>query len=78
MNIVGRKEHVDAKARPIRTTKKRAKCIRHTLPYKYYTNWITEEMILDTTKMLNVFPNKEDIDKDLSTDVITLGILRID
>lgn len=35
-------------------------------------------MILDTTKMLNVFPNKEDIDKDLSTDVITLGILRID
>ena len=39
---------------------------------------MTKEMILGVTKMLNVFPSKEDIDKNINPDAIFLGISRLD
>ena len=78
LNTVGREDHVGAIERSIRTIKERARCICYKLPYKAYTKLMTEEMIIEVTKMLNAFPNKEGISSDLSPNAIVLGTPKLD
>ena len=73
LNITGREDHVSAIERSIRSIKEISRCICYEFPYKSYTKLMTENLMLGVTKMVNAFPNKEDISLDLRPDAIVLG-----
>ena len=76
--IVGRKDYLGAIWRSIRTLKERTSYTCHTLPNNIYTKLMIQKMVMRVPNMLNMFPNKDGIDQDLSPDAILLGTPNID
>jgi hypothetical protein len=71
--IYGKNEHVHIIERSNRVVKERARCMCHSVPFKYYTKLMIQGLIASVTKWLNAFPSKNGVSLTMSPSNIIEG-----
>ncbi len=66
MDTVPADEHVGEVERSIRTTKERARCTIHGLPYKRYTKLMIADLVNTCIRWLNQIPAQDGISDRIS------------
>ena len=73
LEITGRDEHDGVVERSVRVIKERARCICHSLPYKFYTRLMTNSLVENVINLLNAFPFKNGVSQTMGPSTIVLG-----
>lgn len=73
VNICGADQHVGGIEREIRTIKERTRCVWSDLPYQRVPKLMIDEFLDDLIKVMNDFPNKHAISRDISASAMVLA-----
>ena len=73
-HIYGKDEHAGLIERSNRIVKNRTRTMTQTTPYKSIPKVLVIALVMNAVKLINVFPNKTEISRTMSSSTIVLGL----